>query len=85
MKRAMLATVLLLAGCKNTTDPFLHDEVCLASETQIVLVPQYVTTCANNGCTTRFSHFLPVPTTVCTKKTYIEYPNPDYIAPKETR
>jgi len=78
-----IAALIVFFNRKNTTDPILRDEFCLKYETEIMLVPQYTTVCAGGSCRSQFSHFLPVVVESCVKKTYIEYPNPDYIEPEK--
>jgi hypothetical protein len=76
-KLLILAVGLLLAGCKNTTDPMLTEHVCQQthSETHLMMIP--MTNCNGKTCSTHMM-LMPVTNVICDKGYYITYPNPDY-------
>lgn len=64
-----------LAGCTNTTDPILYDDKCVASHSEMMVVP-VVVSCGTNCMRTQM---MIMPRTVCDRKVRIAYPNPDYV------
>lgn len=59
MKSLLLCLLVLVSsGCVDKGR-------CLEQHTQLVLVPQYMTTCSNNVCSMRLMYFMPVNTVVC--------------------
>lgn len=80
MKNAMLITgMLVLAACKNTTDPTLTETSCDAGRYDYIPIVQVVS-CGTN-CTTTTTTVMPVYT--CTKSHVVTRSNPDYIPPRQ--
>lgn len=73
--RLLALLAITLAGCANTTDPILHDDKCVSSHTQMMLVP-IVVSCGTNCMRTQM---MLMPRTVCDRRVRIAYPNPDYV------
>lgn len=69
---ALLAVT--LAGCANIDDPILYDDKCVASHSEMMLMP-VVVSCGTNCVRTQM---MIMPRTVCDRIVRIAYPNPDY-------
>lgn len=79
MKRLLLVAALLLVGCKNTTDPYLVEQVCVPGSEFTVYNTVLMPVSCGKGCTS----FIPIitPVTQCVRKS-VMIANPDY-RPKE--
>ena len=72
--RLIVMLAFALAGCANTDDPILYDDKCVASHSEMMLVP-VVVSCGTNCMRTQM---IIIPRTVCDRAVRIAYPNPDY-------
>lgn len=75
MRRALLLTALLVvAGCKNTTDPYLTEQHCRRWDSEVSYVPMVI------GDQWQV---MPMPSEVCTGGWDVTTRlNPDYVPPR---
>jgi uncharacterized lipoprotein YajG len=72
--RMIVLLAFALAGCTNTDDPILYDDKCVASHSEMMLMP-VVVSCGTNCVRTQM---MIMPRKVCDRTVRIAYPNPDY-------